>query len=60
MVPHDGLQALPFRHVVPLELVFRGVDPVVGEQVVYVEEVEDGSGDGVDNCREDDCEDLVR
>ena len=22
VVPHDGLQALPFRHVIPLELVF--------------------------------------
>ncbi len=31
VVPHDGLQALPFGNVVPLEFVFRGVDPVVVE-----------------------------
>ena len=51
VVPHNSLQALPFRNVVPLELVFRGVDPIVAEKGVDVEEVEEASGDGVDDCR---------
>ena len=59
MIPDDCLQTLPSCDVVSFELVFGGVDTPVAEEIVSVEKVEEGGGDGVDDCREDGCEDVV-
>lgn len=59
VVADDGFQAFPFRDVVPFELVFGRMDAMGAEEVVGVEEVEEGAGDGVDDGGQDDCEDVV-
>lgn len=50
MVADDGFKAFPFCDVVSLKLLFRGVDSMVAEESVGVEDVEECSGDGVDDC----------
>ena len=59
MIPHNGLEALPSCDVVPLELILRRVDPVLTEELVDVEQVEEAAGDGIDYSRQYDCEDIV-
>lgn len=36
------------------------MDPIVVKKVVDVEEVKEASSDGVDDCRQNDCKDVVR
>ena len=50
MIAYDYFQALPFGDVISLELVFAGMDPQVGENLVCIEKVKECSRNGVDDC----------
>ena len=54
MVPSDLLQALPPRHMVSFQDIFRGMDAVAVEEIVGVKKVEESTTDDVNDSGKDD------
>ncbi|KAL9024627.1 MAG: hypothetical protein Q9196_006381 [Gyalolechia fulgens] len=59
VVADDGLEAFPSRDVVSLDFILRRVDPIVATQLVDIKEMEECTGDGINDGRQDDGEDIV-